>query len=154
MMKPGSPDVLPHCAQWLGYAGLLPQLGVVVTLAAGGNEARFSAVALGYAYASLILSFVGGLWWGLASRDRARAPNWIWVAAVVPSLVALASAIPWALGFSWPGPSLVLLGLSLVSTVTIDALLDRRGLCPAGWLALRARLSVGLGALTLLSALL
>jgi hypothetical protein len=76
------------------------------------------------------------------------------VAAVIPSLVALASAIPWALGDTWPGPSLVLLGLSLASSVIIDVLLDRRGLCPSGWLALRARLSVGLGALTLLSALL
>jgi hypothetical protein len=153
-MKSGSADVLPPIAQWLGYAGLLPQLCVVVTLAAGETGSRFSAMALGYAYAALILSFVGGLWWGLASRDPARAPNWIWVAAVIPSLVALASAIPWALGDTWPGPSLVLLGLSLASSVIIDVLLDRRGLCPSGWLALRARLSVGLGALTLLSALL
>ena len=153
-MKPDSADALPRSAQWLGYAGLLPQLGVVLTLAAGDPETRFSAMALGYAYAALILSFVGGLWWGLASRDPARAPDWIWVAAVMPSLVALASALPWALGDPWPGPSLVLLGLSLASTVIIDVLLDRRGLCPFGWLALRARLSVGLGALTLLCALL
>ena len=154
MIKPGSADALPRSAQWLGHAGLLPQLGVVVTLAAGDPGSRFSALALGYAYAALILSFVGGLWWGLASRDPARAPGWIWVAAVMPSLVALASAIPWALGALWPGPSLVLLGLSLASTLIIDALLDQRRLCPAGWLALRARLSLGLGALTLLCALL
>jgi len=109
-------------------------------------------MAMGYAYAALILSFVGGLWWGLASRDPARAPRWIWAAAVLPALVALASAIPWAIGAAWPGPSLVLLGLSLASTLIIDIMLDRQGLCPAGWLALRARLSLGLGALTLLVA--
>ena len=140
------------CIRDRGYAGLLPQLAVVLTMAVGGSGLRFSAMAIGYAYAALILSFVGGLWWGLASRDPARAPRWIWAAAVLPALVALASAVPWAIGAAWPGPSLVLLGLSLASTLIIDAMLDRSGLCPAGWLALRARLSLGLGALTLLSA--
>jgi hypothetical protein len=152
MMDAGSTDRLPRQAHWLGYAGLLPQLAVVATLAVGGSEWRFSALALGYAYAALILSFVGGLWWGLASHNPANAPPWIWAASVIPSLVALASAIPWTIGAAWPGPSLVLLGLSIASTLIVDAKLDRGGLCPPGWLALRARLSLGLGALTLLSA--
>ena len=147
-------DSLPRPAHWLGYAGLLPQLAVVLALLAGGPEWRFSALALGFAYAALILSFVGGLWWGLAAHDSARSPRWIWLAAVTPSLVALASTIPWAIGAAWPGPSLVLLGLSLASSPIIDVMLDRRGLCPPGWLALRTRLSLGLGALTLLSAVL
>lgn len=143
---------LPAPAWRLGILGLVPQILVVLVLAAAGPEHRFSALSLGYAYAALILSFVGGLWWGLAARDPARAPGWVWLAAVAPSLVALASALPWAIGQPWPGPSLVLLGLSLAATILVDRALDRAGLCPPGWIRLRTLLSLGLGGLTLLAA--
>lgn len=150
-LPPHSP-ALPPLARTLGFAGLAPQLIAVAALASGALEWRYAALSLAYAYAALILSFLGGLWWGLAARAEREAPAWLWVAAVVPSLVALASAFPWALAGAWPGPSLVILGLALIAALAVDYRLVALGLAPAGWLALRLPLSIGLGTLTIAAA--
>lgn len=141
----------PRLARALGAAGLLPQIMVVLVLLSHNSELRFSALALGYAYAALILSFLGGLWWGLAARAQTP-PAWLWIAAVAPSLVALASAVPWATGEPWPGPSLYVLGFGLIASLGVDWLLVRSEIAPAWWMGLRMPLSLGLGGLTLLVA--
>ncbi|WP_380787096.1 DUF3429 domain-containing protein [Sphingomonas sp. R86521] len=141
-----SPPPLPR---WLGYAGLLPQVLALIAVAAGDVGGRFTALALSYAYAALILSFLGGMWWGLAAQARAPAPRWVWFAAVAPSLIALVSAVPWATGDAWPGPSMALLGLSLLGSLFVDYRMRAAGLCPDWWLSLRLPLSIGLGVLTL-----
>lgn len=145
---------LPPIARALGYAGLLPQLLAVLTLLSGDLDWRFVALAAAYAYAALILSFLGGLWWGLAAKSPDRAPTWVWVAGVVPALVAFATALPWMIGGEWPGPSLVVLAVAIVATLPVERSLDRRGLCPQGWMRLRTHLSLGLAALTFAAALL
>jgi hypothetical protein len=119
----------------------------------GDPALRFAAQAMAFAYAALIFSFLGGLWWGLAATSS-RAPSWLWIAAVLPSLIALASAIPWAVGGEWPGPSTGLLGLCIVASLLVDRRLVVMGLAPGGWMALRVPLSLGLGGLTLLIAIL
>jgi hypothetical protein len=149
---PASPAV-PPLARALGLAGLLPQMAALAIVASGDPRWAFSALSLAYAYAALILSFLGGLWWGLAARAGDEAPGWLWLAAVVPSLVALATAIPWAIGAEWPGPSLVLLGLALIAALAVDLRLVRLGLAPRWWLKLRTPLSVGLGILSIATAL-
>ena len=121
----------------------------LVAVAGGDPEGRFSALALGFAYAALILSFLGGMWWGLAAQAGAAAPRWLWFAAVAPSLIALVSAWPWAVGKDWPGPSMLLLGLALLGSLLVDYRLHAAGLAPRWWLRLRVPLSVGLGAMTL-----
>jgi hypothetical protein len=140
---------VPRLALWLGLAGLIPQILAFIAVAAGQPEGRFTALALAYAYAALILSFLGGMWWGLAAQARGPVPHWVWVAAVAPSLIALASAMPWAFGSRWPGPSLALLGVALLASLGVDYRLKAAGLCPAWWLTLRLPLSVGLGLLTM-----
>lgn len=137
----------------LGLSGLIPQILVVLTLFGDDPATRFPALALAYAYAALILSFLGGLWWGIAVKSD-DPPRWLWIASVAPSLVALASAWPWMVGLPWPGPSLVALGLALIAALGVDLALVRRDLAPPGWLGLRLPLSLGLGLLTLLTALL
>jgi hypothetical protein len=137
----------------LGYAGLLPQAIAVGVIASGSIEYRFSALALAFAYAALIFSFLGGLWWGLAASDPEDAPPWIWGAGATPSLIALLSCVPWAVGAAWPAPSLIVLGLALLATPLIDRRLDRLELAPAGWRSLRRNLSLGLGLLTIAAAL-
>ena len=135
----------------LGYAGLLPQGAVVAAMIFGDPQAHFSALALGYAYAALILSYLGGLWWGLAARAE-HAPSWLWIASVLPSLIALVTAWPWMVGLPWPRPSLIILGIALIATLAIDRRLERTGIAPPGWMAMRVPLSLGLAALTLLAA--
>lgn len=144
----------PRIALLLGYAGLSPQLIALGAVALGGPDIRFTALAMAYAYAALILSFLGGLWWGNAATVGQPVPSWIWVAAVTPSLIALASAIPWAIGAEWPGPSMILLAIGLIGSLGIDVALARMCLCPIWWLSLRIPLSIGLGLSTLAIALL
>ncbi len=148
---------LPALARVLGFAGLLPQAAALAILILGGPDVRFAALSLAYAYAALIFSFLGGVWWGLAvmapGGARDEAPRWVWIAAVAPSLLALATAWPWVVGQTWPGPSLIALGLLITGSLTVDLRLKAAGLTPPGWLALRAPLSLGLGLLTLAAGL-
>ena len=157
MTLPPVPDrkpILPFLARALGLAGLLPQGAVLTVLVFGGPDVRFTALTVGYAYAALIFSFLGGLWWGLAAMGGARTPPWAWAAAVAPSLLALATAWPWATGGTWPGPSLIVLGCAIGASLLVDLRLKAAGLTPGGWLALRVPLSLGLGSLTLAAGLL
>jgi hypothetical protein len=143
--------MIPHrelspAAIRLGYAGLIPQ-AIFLTMAIGGGEAKWAALAGGYAYAALILSFLGGIWWGQAMiADRPRPTQF--VAAVMPSLIGLACFMPWVLGFAWQGPYFVVLGLALVLSPVVDARLFDQDQVPDGWIELRRRLSLALGALT------
>ncbi len=143
----------PTIARLLGFAGLLPHIAVVLILLERNSELRFSALSMGYAYAALILSFLGGIWWGFAARAE-RAPVWLWVAAVLPSLIALASFLPWATGETWPGPSLVVIGVALIGSLGVDWQLHHTGLAPEWWLRLRLPLSLGLGTLSIAMAVL
>ena len=138
----------PLVPRWLGLAGLLPQLAVAAVVFSGDGPLRFTALSMGYGYAALILSFLGGLWWGIAA-SKPNPPEWLWVAAIVPSLIALASAVPWSTGQPWPGPSLLILGASLIVALAVDFALARLGMVPPWWISLRLPLSLGLGGLTL-----
>jgi hypothetical protein len=142
----------PELPRKLGYAGLLPQIAVVAVLLSGSQWWRFAALSIGYAYAALILSFLGGMWWGLAARGSERIPLWIWLAAVTPSLLALATYLPWIFGATWPGPSLAVLGTALLASLMVDRRLVAYDLTPAWWMALRLPLSIGLGLLTIVAA--
>jgi hypothetical protein len=134
-------------ARALGYAGQLPQLLAVILLA--DPETRWIAMAGGFGYAALIFSFLGGVWWGVGISNP-QAPRWIYVAAVLPSLIALAAYVPWIFGWGWPGPSLVVIGLCLMLSPSVDREMALKLPLPAGWVTLRSRLSIGLGALTLM----
>ncbi|WP_271078592.1 DUF3429 domain-containing protein [Aurantiacibacter sp. MUD61] len=144
----------PTLARTLGFAGILPQLACALAAWFGPDEWLWTALAIGWAYAALIFSFLGGLWWGMAaaSPDEARrAPAWLWVASVAPSLIALATYIPWVVGETWPGPSLTFLAIG----ITLSPLVDMRlvTLRPSWWMGLRLPLSLGLGASTFALAL-
>mgnify|MGYP003675056686 CR=1 FL=1 len=137
---------LSFSATFLGLAGLLPQLFCLV--AVFEENTRYIALSAGYLYAALIFSFLGGFWWGLAVASPG-APQWVYSVAVVPSLVAVASGIPWMIGSTWPGPSLALLGIALIAALWVDVRLNRLNLMPDWMLRLRILLSLGLGLTTL-----
>ena len=137
-----------HTFRWmsrLGYAGILPQ-ALAVSLFVTGTEWAWIALAAGFAYAALIFSFLGGVWWGQAMACP-KVPQWAFVAAIMPSLIGLALFIPWTLGWAWPEPSLIWLGLFLILSPLVDA---RLGLGDAAWMRLRWQLSLALGSLTLI----
>jgi Protein of unknown function (DUF3429) len=141
-------DTLPRIALRLGFAGLLPQI-IAVFLVATDAEQRWSALAVGYAYAAFIFSFLGGVWWGQGLTIK-NAPLWIYAAAVAPSLIALATYVPWVIGAAWPGPSLAILGICLILSPLVDRAIGQSVPFPPDWMRLRIILSLGLGGLTLL----
>ncbi len=145
------PDMLndiPMAPRLLGLVGLLPPIFLTLAALLGPPEWQWSALAVAYAYAALIFSFLGGVWWGLATAHK-QAPGWIYVAAVLPSLIALVSYVPWILGWSWPGPSMLLLGLCIIGSPLVDRQLAAAGIESQWLLTLRWILSLALGLLTL-----
>ena len=142
---------IPRWPRWLGLAGLLPQFACLLAAWLGGPEWYYAARATGFGYAAVIFSFLGGLWWGIAAsrmREGERVPAWLWIASVMPSLIALAAYLPWVFAGQWPGPSLVILGLGIVGALWVDRRIAPS--CPQWWMALRVPLSLGLGIATIL----
>ncbi len=141
-------STVPQAARILGFFGLVPQLVTLFVVISDHDRYTYAAQALAFAYAALIVSFLGGIWWGLAAKTPTP-PGWLWVAAIFPSLFAFASFLPWAFGGAWPGPSLIMLGSGLLASLLVDLQLARVGLAPRWWMALRVPLSLGLGLSTL-----
>jgi Protein of unknown function (DUF3429) len=120
-------------ARGLGHAGLLPfVLGALLLWLLDGEAHVYAAMALA-AYAALIVSFLGGIHWGLAMRQPEAPPaTLLW--GVVPSLVA------WPAVLMPAHAGLVLLGVMLLVCYAVDRRSYPR-LGAAGWLTLRFRLS-------------
>ncbi|MFD1034703.1 DUF3429 domain-containing protein [Sphingomonas hankookensis] len=155
MTDPITPPVAavrpPVAALLLGYAGLLPPMvGIAIRVidpAKGGMM-----LALSLFYAALILSFLGGMWWGMAAARVTGAAMTLWLAvAVVPTLVALTAG---AVLFASVVSAAAIVAAGLLGSLLVDMALVRAGHAPPWWMKLRVPLSVGLAALTLLAGLL
>lgn len=132
----------------LGYAGLLPQL-IFLGVALAAPPIAPAAAILGWAYAGLIFSFLGGVWWGYALLGEDAAPRWLLPVSVMPSLIALASVIPIVLGIAGTVIPLVSVGSCLLGSSLVDAAVGRAMSLPSGWTRLRRHLSLGLGLITI-----
>ena len=148
-------------ANLLGLAGLLPQITAVALIASGRGDPTDLAwipLAVGYGlaliYAAVILSFLGGIWWGFAVRREAGQGRLVAV-AVLPSLIA-AVCVGWAAATVQTGGPLplIVLGAAVLLTLLVDRHLVATGEAPAGWMRLRVPLSVGLAGLTIAAGLL
>lgn len=148
----GSVPVWPRA---LGIAGLLPQIAFALLALFAAEEWRELARGGGALYASLILTFLGGAWWGIAAgapaAERRGSLSWLWIAAVLPSLFAWALLALWLWDFLALEPILVMLGAALLVALGVDWRLA--SLAPRWWMHLRAPLSIGLGLLTFALAL-
>lgn len=121
----------------LAYAGLLPFVlgALLVWLQHPGSDAHFYVTLSLSAYAGVVVSFLGGIYWGLGMRQSVPSPlPFVW--GVVPSLVAaIAVVMPAYAGLVAHGAMLV-----------VCYLVDRRlypSLGASAWLTLRFRLSAG-----------
>ena len=122
----------------------MPQL-IALLLVWQGGEWGYVALAGGFAYAALIFSFLGGVWWGQSlAAGKTNAAGYL--TAVLPSLIALALFLPWTFGWEWPEPALLYLG----GLIAVSPLVDRRlSLANPDFIRLRWHLSVGLGSATI-----
>ena len=156
-MHDGSPAMakgnVTSLTRALGFAGLIPQILLTAAVVGGGPELRLFATYLACAYSALILSFLGGAWWGLAVRSEHPVPAWVWTATVAPSLIAFSAVVALAIS-QLPAPTLLMIGGSLIGALAVDTRFAANGLCPSNWLRMRIPLSIGLGALTIFIAIL
>jgi hypothetical protein len=123
----------PSWALRLGYGGLLPfVLGAALVWLVREDAHPHVTKALS-AYAAVIVSFLGGIHWGLAFRQP-EPPRGLLIWGVVPSLVAwLAVLMP-------PAAGLVVHGAMLVACYAVDRqIYPTQGV--GHWLTLRFRLS-------------
>ena len=141
---------LSATARLLGFAGLLPQLFAVLLIVSGADAALGALAA--FAYAAMILCFLGGIWWGFAMR-AGEAQSWITLLAVSPMLLAFLCVLLRLFGAT-AGIVLVAIAVMLMLTLLVDRRLTSAGLTPPGWMALRVPLSLGLGTLTIFAAVL
>ena len=119
----------------LGYAGLVPFVLLTGLMWLVDTELLpFVSIALG-AYAATIVSFLGGVHWGIGFMKGESASSFNFVWGVTPSLLAwLALVLP-------AYAALPLLGLVLVACYMVD----RKTYPTAGirqWLPMRLRLTV------------
>lgn len=143
MTRPGIPSIL----RALGYAGLVPQAAAALVIVIGPADYRIGAMALALAYAALIFSFLGGLWWGLAAAQLQDAPVWVWPIGVLPSLLSLAIGISWAAGIAQLPALLAILAAGIAGSVLVDLQFYRLAMCPRDWFSFRLQLSLSLAAL-------
>jgi hypothetical protein len=129
---------IPSCAAWLGGLGVLP-FGLCALLAMR-SDGVLNAVGLKalLGYGAVILSFLGGIHWGLAiSPDSPeRTPSFgRLLVSVLPALIAWPALIlPPAIGFN-------LLAGAFVAMFFVDVHTSRTGLAPSWYPRLRLPLS-------------
>ncbi|MEM6638576.1 MAG: DUF3429 domain-containing protein [Pseudomonadota bacterium] len=133
---PSANRTVPASAAWLGGLGAIP----FVSLAAGPWFLPEHAVLLLFAlktYGAVILSFLGGVHWGLAMARSPDAPGWgDLTLSVAPSLVAWpALLLPGRVGF-------IVLAAGVFAMLIVDLQLTRRGLAPAWYPGIRTPLSL------------
>ena len=128
----------------LGYAGLIPFVSgalFVWLLAGPHHEEAFNFVVMGLtSYAALVVSFLGGVPWGLIMRQSAGGPvlhdrhkRALWTGAAYALAAWIALLMP-------PHAGLIVMGVLLIACYLSD-----RKLYPElgvnGWLTLRFRLT-------------
>ena len=125
---------VPRPALWLGMAGALPFLLLAAATLLAAPEHRPEAARAAAGYGAVILSFLGGIHWGLALR--AGRPDWRPLGlGVVPSLVGWAALLLPLQGSS------MLLAIAFVAMAVIDHRAARSGAAPAWYPRLRWPLS-------------
>jgi hypothetical protein len=130
----GSAD-MPSVARYLGYGGVIPFLAMALNQIAGGPLPVDFALKVFLYYSAAILSFLGGIRWGAATRLNTGMSREL-VVSIVPSLWAvgclLLGSTEWTIG-------VLLLGYVLMGIV--DALLPVAGI--AAWMTgLRVQLTI------------
>lgn len=129
---------IPAAPLWLGLGGLLPFVASAAGVHAADPTIALLALSSLGGYGAVILSFLGGIKWGVVVNDRAAMQSWSTLAlSVLPSLIA------------WPAlllPPLTMLSL-LIFGFALQFVLDRHsvasGMLPRWFGRLRLILTAG-----------
>ena len=142
---------VPRAAAWLGGLGLLPFVICASALFADNDNLTSRSTQALVTYGAIILSFLGGIHWGLAidaeSKTGANITSWL-ILSVIPSLIAWAALLaPTKIGF-------LVLAAALSMMLWVDILATRSGETPLWYPKLRLPLSLAATAALLLGSLL
>jgi hypothetical protein len=143
------PEPLPRAAAILGYCGLLPFAGLAAAVVVAPEPMDVRAAFALLAYAATILSFLGGVHWGLAtaaSTVTSSQRNFHLALSVAPQLLgwsALLAPLPYAFALT---------AIGLLGVLVIDANAARAKLVPSWFMALRWPLSSAAAAALILAA--
>jgi hypothetical protein len=124
----------------LALAGAIPFVAATAALfVSDASSVRVPAVAALVTYAAVILSFLGGVEWGLALRDDAGNETTRAIALVLSTVPSLAAwGVLWLPSPTWQvGASLVV----LLGVWAADQWLASRGLLPAWFVDLRTAIT-------------
>lgn len=124
---------VPRAAALLGLAGVIPFAAGALGTVTRGALGTLAVQAL-LAYGAVILSFLGGIQWGLATA-HGRADLARLGLSVLPSLVGWAALL---LGGAW---GLLLLAAAFVGVLAVDLGLTREGTAPPWFPRLRVALT-------------
>ena len=128
------PLTSPKSGLWLGYMGLLPFLAGAVWLITPGLPLKGIALKALILYGAVILSFLGGVRWGLAiAKINANIARPL-IFSVIPSLLG------WVAALSEPRVGLLILALAFSSLYFADLKLS---LAPDWYKSLRLPLTAG-----------
>lgn len=126
--------------RWITFAGAIPFIACSAALWLAPNQYRSFTVNILAAYAAVILSFLGGIQWGMALNIIDTAPKSarnMFFLSVVPSLLA------WGMLLLPEARSRMLVAIFLFAFVwVIDALLNVQKLIPPWFFKLRSLISV------------
>jgi hypothetical protein len=125
---------VPAAAAWLGGLGVIPFLGLAFATPFAGDMLRYDLEFALFTYGAVILSFLGGIRWGLAINPSRADAGGLWRSlglSVTPSLIAWAALLlPRQLGW-------LLLAVSFVAMLLVDVMASRAGQAPVWYPRLR-----------------
>lgn len=133
----------PIAARVLGYAGLIPFVGLALVTAIGGDATLTATAAQGaLIYGGVILSFMGGCRWGFAAAGLGAGPSYAALGlSVAPALLGWAALwLVAMIGATWTA-ALLVVGFALL--YLDDARTQTAGGAPEWWTALRLPLTLG-----------
>ena len=133
---------IPASAAALGFSGLIPFLVPAIGLWLVGSNYQFELVTALVAYGAVILSFLGGVRWGVAITRNSQLPGWAaLILSVIPSLIGwLALLLHFMLSQSL---ALILLAVGFIAQYLLDRRATVTGDLPAWFGRLRLYLSCG-----------
>jgi hypothetical protein len=138
---------VPSAAAWLGGLGIVPFAGLSLALPFANDVLKPQLLFALFAYGAIILSFLGGIHWGLAIAAVPQCDDTLWrriALSIMPSLVAwVALLTPSSIGF-------LVLAAAFVAMLLVDLRASRMHEAPAWYPKLRWPLSCGAVAALLL----
>ncbi len=86
-MSRSSPEQIPTLALWLGYAGLLPFIGLMLGLWFAPERLDAFLMRALLSYSAVILSFMGAIHWALAMHAEGDTARRHMTFSVLPALI-------------------------------------------------------------------